>query len=108
MVVLLILVIKDSISGKQLHLSNPTQRFLCKNVPLLYYSSDTHVVIFIRFHQAAPETGFAGLILTFLVPHGNVGIKQGGEGALFGELGLCCQSVIPQSLNQHRRQVQCL
>lgn len=27
---------------------------------------------------------------------------------MFGELGFCCQCIIPEGLNQHRGQVQCL
>lgn len=46
--------------------------------------------------------------LTFLVAHGDVGVEQGGEGALFGELGFGCQGVVPQRLDQHGGQVQCL
>lgn len=43
--------------------------------------------------------------LTFFVPHGNVCVQQRGKGALFGELGLCCEGVVPQSLYQHGGQV---
>lgn len=43
---------------------------------------------------------------TFLVAHGNVGVEQGGEGALFGQLCFGCQGIIPQSLDQHGRQIQ--
>lgn len=48
------------------------------------------------------------LTLTFLVAHGDVGVEQGSKGALFGVLGLGCQSIVPQSLDEQRGQVQSL
>lgn len=43
---------------------------------------------------------------TLLVAHGDVGVEQGGEGALLGELGFGRQGVVPQRLDQHGGQVQ--
>lgn len=49
-----------------------------------------------------------GQTCTFLVAHGDVGVEQRGEGALLGQLGFGRQGVVPQRLDQHGGQVQCL